>query len=289
MMGTRSLLAILFTVCASIAGCTSPVDSSSIVNVMTFNIRYANPGDGVHIWDNRKSWVAEIILQESPVAVGIQEALRHQVDTLAARLPEYRWVGVGRDDGVNLGEFTPIFYKISALNLVDSGTFWLSDTPGDVGSTGWDAALPRIATWARFSLKESPRGLLVVNSHFDHRGEKARLESARLLREWIADNSNGDPVVLLGDFNVRETEPPYAEIVRGGYLKDSAEFTEQPDNLNTFRGFEVGSVDPVRIDYVFTSDAIVVLSHTVLDESRLDYYPSDHLPVVVQLRLMYQE
>ncbi|MCZ6756737.1 MAG: endonuclease/exonuclease/phosphatase family protein [Bacteroidetes bacterium] len=256
------------------------------VSAMTFNIRYANPSDEIHVWENRKDWVAEIIRESEADVVGLQEALRHQIDTLSTRLPEYEWVGQGRSDGQNRGEFSPIFFRTDRLQLLETETFWLSPWPDSVGSVGWDAALPRIVTWASFELKATGGTFLFFNTHFDHRGEGAREESARLLRRKIMEIAGSRPFIVTGDFNTLDSQPPYSALTSktpfAPILLDTRSAAVQSD-MTTFRGFEVGLTESRTIDYIFHSEYFLATSHEVLDESREGSYPSDHLPVLVVL------
>src|SRR6056297_2032192 len=169
-------------------------DSSSTITIMSYNIRYDNPDDGINAWPNRQDHVAEIMADiYSADIIGVQEALKHQLDDLQARMPGYSWVGVGRDDGRDKGEFSPIFYKTDRFDLIATNTFWLSQTPDRPGSRSWDAAITRIATWARLSDHESGREFYVINTHFDHRGEEARVKSAQLITEFIGGLDDGVP------------------------------------------------------------------------------------------------
>jgi endonuclease/exonuclease/phosphatase family metal-dependent hydrolase len=283
----RIALLIVAVSLLQLPGCDRGADldihQSDSLRVMTFNIRYANPNDGDHIWENRKDWVSEIIAAEGPIVIGLQEALRHQLDSLAIRLPAYSWFGVGRADGVDGGEFSPVLYRNDLVVPIESGTFWLSETPNEIGSVGWDAALPRIASWGRFKRLDTGDSFLFVNTHFDHRGAEARLRSAELLQQWVVENANSDPVILVGDFNIQDHQPPYEALVADQYLIDSAFIGSASDSLTTFRGFEVGSTNPIRIDYIFVSRDVPIYSHRVLSEARAGRYPSDHLPVVVDV------
>jgi endonuclease/exonuclease/phosphatase family metal-dependent hydrolase len=272
--------------------CANPDRSESDISAMSFNIRYANPGDGVHVWANRKGWVAEIIEKSEVDIAGLQEALRHQIDTLMARLPAYRFVGQGRDDGRDGGEFSPILYRPDRVSLLTEGTFWLSPTPDSVGSVGWDAALPRIVTWAAFSTGTGGGTFYHFNTHFDHLGETARIESARLLRRKVFQIAAGSSYVVTGDFNAREDAAPYLALMEriedAAILMDSRSAAED-SNLATFRGFEVDSTSPRIIDYVFFSPDYEIVEHTVLDDTRGNAYPSDHLPVLSSARLRPQK
>ncbi len=277
------VIACLACVLYMLPGCLSHEDAASL-GIMTFNIRYDNPGDGDHRWELRKDWVAEIILTEAPDVVGLQEALRAQIDTLAVKLPLYRWTGVGRADGLNRGEFSPIFFRADRLVLQDGGTFWLSLDPDSVGSMGWDAALPRIVTWAEFLDLKTRLIIFVFNTHFDHRGALARVESASLVRRRIRQIAGDSPSILTGDFNDLDTSPMYEDLTADegdGITLSDSRVAAISDSLATFRGFEAGSVEPRRIDYVFLSQHFRTRSHRVLDDDRNGSYPSDHLPVFV--------
>lgn len=262
------------------------------IRVLSFNIRYNNPGDSIHAWPNRKDHVANLIRFHDADLIGVQEALKDQVDTLAARLPGYGWFGVGRADGDAAGEFSAIFYREDRFEVLDQGTFWLSETPDSAGSRGWDAALPRIVTWGHLRDRTSEETFYHFNTHFDHLGEEARLESARLLRERLREIAGDRPFLLTGDFNTTEDAPPYHTLtdVRADSavaLHDAYYATSTPPYgpTETFHGFEVGGTTGGRIDYVFVSEDVRVLRYGVLTDHRQGRYPSDHLPVLVDVAI----
>ncbi|NNE70984.1 MAG: endonuclease/exonuclease/phosphatase family protein, partial [Rhodothermales bacterium] len=297
----RSLLVLVLAV----AGC-QPADNAppgaTDLTVMTFNIRYDNPGDGPSAWPNRADWVAETIGTANPDVFGLQEALLHQIEHVAAALPDYRWVGVGRDDGEERGEFSPVFYRANLLELLDTGTWWLSDAPADTGSVGWDAALPRVATVTHFGLRDTGQPLWLINTHFDHLGEVARTQSAALLADLSgalaltgadatgtpstkSEASDGRvPVVLMGDFNFTEASAGYANLTGSG-LQDAFVAAGRPSPSETFTGFDAtAGPSGDRIDLVFTSGASV-RSYEALDVIHEGRYVSDHRPVVVSLTI----
>ncbi|MEM8889234.1 MAG: endonuclease/exonuclease/phosphatase family protein, partial [Bacteroidota bacterium] len=140
---------------------------------MTYNLRYDNPNDGENRWDLRKEFLRDQLKFFEPDVMGIQEGLKHQLDYLDGELSAYSYIGVGRDDGKEKGEYTAIFYKADKLSLIRQSTFWLSESPDEI-SVGWDAALERICTYALFEEKAGGAKFYVFNTHFDHRGEKAR-------------------------------------------------------------------------------------------------------------------
>ena len=264
------------------------------VTVMSWNIRYNNPGDGVNAWPHRKDWVAEIILDNKIDIAGFQEVLVGQFEDLKQRLPDMEAYGVGRDDGENAGEFSPVFFRRERFELLEKSTFWLSPTPDEPGSKGWDAALPRIASWLKLKDRQSGSVFFVVNTHFDHRGSKARTESAGLIVRKLHKEFSEHPVVLTGDFNTTPGTPPYQTLVHAD-SKGEAAFLDtfqhavyEPEGPNsTWNGF-TEIVPDQRIDFIFTSGATKILNLRILTDQRDGRFPSDHLPVVSEIELPRQ-
>jgi len=255
--------------------------------VMTFNIRYDNPADGINSWENRREFLAASLQSISPDLIGMQEVLSGQLKYLDENLPGFGYIGVGREDGKTGGEYVPVFYNKVRFKLIDYGTFWLSATPGDTGSVGWDAALPRICTWGKFLDETSGQEFYFLNTHFDHMGKTARTESARLIVNFIKNQTGGLPVILTGDFNCSPEEEPYSVLTGPpGDLADaciSCNYTKDC-NEGTFNGF--GSVeDPRRIDVVFTKGGWEVESYEVLKIMDGDMFVSDHWPVEAELKI----
>jgi len=258
-------------------------------NIMTFNIRYDNPDDGEQNWHKRKENVIRMINFYDLDIIGMQEVLVSQLNYLKDNLPEFNSVGVGREDGKEKGEFTPVFYRKNRFRELDHGTFWLSETPDKV-SKGWDAALERIATWIKLQDKTTGKEFLFINTHFDHRGKQARVESARLLKTKIAKLANGKQVMLTGDFNlVPESEGIQTLIKPDGEntLVNSssvAEITYGPNWTST--GFDNRPYDQRRvIDYIFLKDIKTVKRYAVIAEKLNALQLSDHCPVFVQVEL----
>ena len=260
------------------------------LRVMSFNLRYDTPNDSANAWPNRKDWVASLVRFHGADVVGVQEALAHMLTDLDARLPGFARVGVGRADGRARGEFSAIFYRSDRLTLLDSGTFWLSPTPEAPGSKGWDAAIERVATWARFRDRLTGCSHLQLNTHFDHIGEQARQESARLIRRRLAQLSGGLPIVMTGDLNSTPTSASYRILTR-----DTVAGATPPlsDAMLTSRSGHYGPtsswtafkaiVPERRIDYVLVSAPVAVASHGILPDSWNGRFPSDHLPVLATL------
>jgi endonuclease/exonuclease/phosphatase family metal-dependent hydrolase len=266
-----------------------PAQNSPRINVMTFNIRYDNPDDGEQNWHKRKENVVRMINFYDLDIIGMQEVLVSQLNYLKNNLPQYNTIGVGREDGKEKGEFTPVFYRKSRFKELDHGTFWLSETPDKV-SKGWDAALERIATWVKLKDTITGKEFLFMNTHFDHRGQRARVESAWLLKKKIAELGAGKQVILTGDFNLTpESEGIQTLIEPDGEntLVNSsivAEITYGPNW--TSPGFDNRPYDQRKvIDYIFLNKINKVNRYAVIAEKLNDLQLSDHCPVFVQVEM----
>ncbi|MGR4891201.1 endonuclease/exonuclease/phosphatase family protein [Sphingopyxis sp. LARHCG72] len=257
------------------------------VAAMSYNIRLDLASDGDNAWPHRRKALAGVVAYYAPDIVGMQEVLLRQKQNLEADLPAYIFVGAARDDGKDKGEFSPLGYRRDRFALVASGTFWLSPTP-DVPGKGWDAAYPRVATWARLSDKASKHVLLVVNTHMDHVGTTARLEGARQIRRWIgAHRKPGEAVVLMGDFNSPTASPAYAAITEpgAGALRDTLTISRTPHfgPAGTFNAFKIEQDEASPIDHIFVSEGVSVLRHATLTQQTGGKLPSDHYPVLADL------
>ncbi len=253
---------------------------------MTYNLRLNTTSDGVNAWPNRKQKAVDLIKKADPDAFGVQEALHDQMQDVAEALPQYSYVGVGRDDGKEQGEYTAIFYKKSRLKVLKSDSFWLSETPTLPGSKGWDAAITRMATHALFQDVKTGKEFLFLTTHFDHVGQQARLLSAVLLKGWITGVTidRNIPVILSGDFNFQPLEEPYSLLVNN---KTPVLLDARPSDSSqgTFCGFEKGKMGCIIIDYIFHTPDIIIEKFEVIGENDGRYYPSDHLPVVATIKL----
>lgn len=268
-------------------GCvTSP---QTKLNIMTFNVRYDNPEDGDQNWKFRKDNVAKVISLHDVGVVGMQEVLQNQLNDLIERLSGYAYIGVAREDGKKEGEYAPIFYLKDKFKCIDSGTFWLSETP-DKPSLGWDACCNRIATWGVFLELSSGMQFVVFNTHFDHVGKIARNNSAKLMLEKVNELGGGRTVIITGDFNAAPDSEPIKKLLRNEEafsLVNSSEKTQLSYGPQwTFHDFgKVSMVNRKTIDYVFVNDGVEVLKHGVLSEDINGVYLSDHCPIIVQLRI----
>ena len=249
---------------------------------MTYNLRYDNSHDGVNAWPYRKGKVIDLLRKYDPDIIGTQEALTHQLKDIINALPEYSYVGVGRDDGQEKGEYTAILYKKNRFILKEKNTFWLSEHPDSVGSKSWDAALTRIATWATLKDNQSKKDFLIINTHFDHIGKEARLRSAQLIKEKIPVIANDYAFILTGDFNCTREEPPYTELVKPSQVTLFDTAPSSPPG--TFCDFQVDKMECRPIDYIFISSQWKKKQYSVITDNDGTYYPSDHLPVLVVLQ-----
>ena len=281
------------------------------LTVATYNIRNANKGDAErgNGWERRCPWVCGLIEFQGFDIFGSQEVLDGQLHDMLAQLPDYAYIGVGRDDGKAKGEYSPIFYKKERFRLLDEGHFWLSEVT-DRPNKGWDAALPRICTWGHFLDRQTRRRFWFFNLHMDHIGKKARVESAFLVQDKMKELGKGKnlPVILTGDFNVDQTHQSYDAFVSKGVLCDSYEKCDFRYATNgTFNDFDPNSFTESRIDHVFVSPSFHVKRYGVLtdtyrsivgkgekkqandcpEEIDIKTYqartPSDHFPVKVEL------
>jgi endonuclease/exonuclease/phosphatase family metal-dependent hydrolase len=250
---------------------------------MSWNIRYDNPADSVDNWNIRKAGLVEIVNQYHPYFFGVQEALPQQMAYLKDNLTGYQFIGIGREAG-GLGEYSAIFYDTTRFQVLTSSTFWLSPTPNQV-SIGWDAALPRICTHGEFLNKTNQRILWVFNTHFDHMGELARMESARLIMDSINQLTTKEPnssVILMGDFNSEPESDPIRYISKQmgkpGFDKNG----KISGPTGTFNDFKMDEPIEKCIDYIFVQN--LRISEYIHIDKRLknNHFPSDHLSVLVR-------
>lgn len=250
------------------------------IKLMTFNIRYDNPSDGINNWETRKLEVSNLILSIDPHFLGIQEGRDHQVGFLQNKMHEYSTIGISREGIGITGEFCSIFYKHHIYELIEAKTFWLSPSP-DKPSIGWDAAYKRICTYGLFKHHKLDHKILVFNTHFDHMGEEARKQSVHLIHAKISElNSNGNPVILMGDLNAEPTSEPIR------YLKDhyceSQQFAKSVISgpIGTFNGFDPDNSVERKIDYIFTKNLNINEYGHVDVQLNDSMFISDHLPVL---------
>ena len=261
------------------------------IRVLSFNLRFDSPADGPNRWRHRRRAVAAFLEDTADVA-GLQEARRRPLGWLVRHRRDFKWVGVGRDDGHRKGEYAPIFYRRDRFERGDRGTFWMSTRPDEPGSTSWGSSRPRIATWVVLRDRVTGREHLHVNVHLDHRSAEARAKGAELIRQRLGGLAGGRPVILTGDFNDGPggdahrilTDPAPGD---GGPVLVDARTASQaghegPDS--TWTGFEAVKEGRV-IDFVLVSTDITVLRHRSVDTRPGGRFLSDHLPVLAVVDL----
>ena len=272
-------LVILAAAAAALLSLVS-CSKSEELKVMSYNIRLDHKGDGDNAWPNRKEATRAMLEDIKPDVFGVQEALPHQVAYLTEQAPNYKNVGVGRDDGVAKGEFMSIFWNVETVEMLEWGTYWLSETP-DVPSFGWDAACRRTATWALMKDKRNGKHFYFVNTHLDHRGALARKNGLQLVVDNIAAmNPEGYPMVLTGDFNVLPDDECLVDLDK--QMQSARKIAKVTDNLSTFNGW--GSKKPEDqyvIDYIYVSGFKSVPEYrTNMQQYAEKPYISDHYPIV---------
>lgn len=254
---------------------------ASPINIITYNIRLNVASDGINAWPNRKDNVKALVKFHDADILCVQEALPEQFDALLEN-SNFDVVGVGREDGKRKGEFSAVYFDKDRFTKKDGGTFWLSETP-NMPSKGWDAALNRVCSWVRLYDKSNKKEFLVFNTHYDHVGVKARIESAKLIKQKIQEIAPKLPVVFTGDLNVTPETEAIATIK--SFLIDAKEITLEPayGPEGTFNAFDFNSDLKNRIDYIFVNKGFKVQKFAVLSDSKNKRYPSDHLPVFARL------
>ncbi len=239
------------------------------INVATYNIRLLSSSDSLKGdgWWHRRDALCSLVEFHDFDIFGAQEVCYPQLVYMLSELPQYDYIGVGRDDGARAGEFSPVFYKRDRFRLLDSGTFWLAERT-DVPVKGWDAACKRVCSWGRFRDRESGRRFWFFNLHMDHRGVEARRQSARLVLSRIERMCGGEPVILTGDFNVDQTDESYLLLSGSQLLDDSYEKAAVRYALNgTFNAFDPNRKTDSRIDHIFVSGGIVVERYGILTDT----------------------
>ena len=296
----RRLLTLTLLAIAALSAMAQPINAGSYNIRMHSKVDYKN-GDG---WTSRRDIMCDLVAFTAFDIFGAQEVCHDQLEYMLSRLPEYAYIGVARDDGKTKGEYSPVFYRRDRFELLDSGTFWLSETPDEV-SYGWDAECRRVCSWGYFKDKQTKRKFWFFNTHMDHRGKTARVEGAKLviakIKSMCGDKAR---VILTGDFNVAQNSPAYNTFAQSGLLEDAynlAPIKYAP--AGTFNNFKVGTHTDKRIDHIFVkgfevkrygiltyhywsneqgSDSKLNSAPTELTaQHRGVHLPSDHYPVQI--------
>lgn len=281
----KKLIYLLLPSLLFISSCkTKPLE----LNVMTFNIRLDVPSDSLNSWQYRKDNAAEMVQMNDVDILGMQEVLLNQMNDLKERLPQYTAIGVGREDGADKGEFSPIFYKKDRFSAIESGTFWVSETPEVAGSKGWDASYIRVATWVILKEKATGKEIFAINTHLDNDGSIARKEGGNLLLKKAEELGKGMPIVLTGDFN----DTPQSEAIKNitdaskaNHLIDSKTVALKTSGTDwTFHNFgRLAESERPLIDYIFVSKQIKVQDYAVLPDTLNGTFVSDHKAVLSKL------
>jgi endonuclease/exonuclease/phosphatase family metal-dependent hydrolase len=252
------------------------------MRVMSFNIRTQTQDDGPDQWIFRRDDVGRMLSHSKPDVIGFQEAGKLQMDNLIERLPDYDWAGVGREDGKEAGEFSPVFWRRERFEKLDASTFWIAPDCTKPGK-GWDAACTRVATWAALRDRTTGREWLALNTHLDHMGEQARTEGAKLIAGRLAGIAKGRPMVITGDFNAGPETPAYAAMLAAGLADARVTAAERAGPLETFTSWKKWNKVPRLIDYIFVSPVVTVSRHEVLSEDFAGRQISDHRALFADL------
>ncbi len=288
------ILALTFSLVLQFNTEAQKLNDKNLFRIMTFNIRYSGgeANTDINSWNNRKALVASVIRFNKPDIFGVQEALDNQMTDLTNELPDYNFIGVGRDDGKKGGEYSAIFYNNKRFEMLDHSTFWLSQTPDKV-SRGWDAACNRIVTWGKFKDERNGKIFYHFNTHFDHVGKIARMKSAELLLNKINEIAGKNPVLVTGDFNLTSASPVYKKLTLpqdsdASLILSDAELISKEENYGTdktINGFKYNTKPGRKIDYIFIKNNISVYQHGVIGVVFNGRYPSDHMPVLAEVEI----
>ncbi|WP_425237571.1 endonuclease/exonuclease/phosphatase family protein [Ulvibacterium sp.] len=276
-MKTKKGLLTVFSMCLLYAV------AAQDLRLITYNIKYDNTQDTVNNWNDRKEALVQLLKHYGASFIGTQEVLHRQLTYIDSSLTNFAYIGVGRDDGRQKGEYSPILYDSTSYKVLKSNTFWLSETPDKI-SVGWDAALERICTYGLFEEKETGKRLYIFNTHFDHVGKVARAKSAELLVKKIEDtNQEKLPVVVMGDLNLTPDTAPI-QYLQSKFL-DGQEVAQKPfyGPTGTSNGFDPDRIVDKRIDYIFVKDLKVERYIHIDDRMENNKHISDHLPVLISI------
>lgn len=282
----KNLLFFLTLVLLFITGCNQSTPLS--LKVMTFNIRYDNPADGDNNWKFRKDAAFAMIQEQDCDLIGTQEVLANQLADFNAALPAYDYVGIGREDGVDQGEYSAIFFKKDRFNVMNKGNFMLSETPDIFGSKGWDGACERIASWARLQDKSTGKEVFFINTHLDHVGIQARREGVNLIQDKAFELAQGASIILTGDFNAEPESDVIQNVVntnKAHYLIDTRTTAKEVKGTPwTFHDFDRLPINKREyIDYIFVSPTAKTTIYEVLPMDYNNKLVSDHSPVIAEV------
>lgn len=283
------LIVILFlsSILITFNSCSHQTNSTSIyeteLKVMTFNIRYGTANDGENSWEFRKDLVMEVIRENNPDILTLQEALNFQINEILNELPGYLYIGVGRDDGKSKGEYSAILFAKDRFIVDTTETFWFAETPNLAGSITWESSLPRICSWGLLFDKFSKRSFYIYNVHLDHQSQISREKSVEMLLRKIKSGKNNLPVLLTGDFNCGENNIAIQKILNFGLVDTFRKLNSVSKEEGTFNGFK-GDRSGERIDFIFASNDLEPISSKIDLTQKDGQFPSDHFPVITTLK-----
>ena len=273
---------IIFVSLLFLAMAYGKAEDKEVLKIATFNLRMDTPSDGENAWFHRKDMVNDLIRFYGFDLFGTQEGFTHQLNDIL-RLSDYRFIGVGRDDGKDAGEHCTIFYRSDRFKVLDQGDFWLSEHPEKPGR-GWDGTCcNRICTWGKFEDLKNHKQFYFFNVHYEYEGDVARRESSNLMISRIKSIAGNQPVFLTGDFNAFPTEEPIRILNDSGFLNDSYKITKEAPfgPVCTYHGYDSTIKTEERLDYIWVTDSIQIDKYGVLTNTLYGHTPSDHFPVMV--------
>ena len=273
---------IIFVSLLFLAMAYGKAEDKEVLKIATFNLRMDTPSDGENAWFHRKDMVNDLIRFYGFDLFGTQEGFTHQLNDIL-RLSDYRFIGVGRDDGKDAGEHCAIFYRSDRFKVLDQGDFWLSEHPEKPGR-GWDGTCcNRICTWGKFEDLKNHKQFYFFNVHYEYEGDVARRESSNLMISRIKSIAGNQPVFLTGDFNAFPTEEPIRILNDSGVLNDSYKITKEAPfgPVCTYHGYDSTIKTEERLDYIWVTDSIQIDKYGVLTNTLYGHTPSDHFPVMV--------
>ena len=273
---------IIFVSLLFLAMAYGKAEDKEVLKIATFNLRMDTPSDGENAWFHRKDMVNDLIRFYGFDLFGTQEGFTHQLNDIL-RLSDYRFIGVGRDDGKDAGEHCAIFYRSDRFKVLDQGDFWLSEHPEKPGR-GWDGTCcNRICTWGKFEYLKNHKQFYFFNVHYEYEGDVARRESSNLMISRIKSIAGNQPVFLTGDFNAFPTEEPIRILNDSGFLNDSYKITKEAPfgPVCTYHGYDSTIKTEERLDYIWVTDSIQIDKYGVLTNTLYGHTPSDHFPVMV--------
>ncbi len=260
------------------------LSSPVTIKVMSFNIRYGTANDGRDRWEVRAPRTRAVIREENADLIGLQEALDFQIDEIIAASSGYAMAGVGRDDGKKAGEFSAILFRKERFILIKQGTFWLSDSPHQIGSKTWGNGITRICTWAQFQDRRSGRNFWHFNTHFDHQSQPSREKSSELILRMVKSSTQGQPVIITGDFNAGEGNSAIQALKQGGFQDSWRKMHPAAPEPGTFNGFQ-DQYGSSKIDYVFIDSFWKTRSAEIVMTKYRGRWPSDHMPVTAVVEM----